>query len=272
MPDLQPDGQIVHRTATELLNEPMLLLADPDDWHFIAESLEVYRAIERDLGHAPQVLLEREDWRQTKLVIRMLFKRRGIISCSAPGLVLEVLQDSSGTFATHPKGLFRVRRSERRLFLAVDFTYNLHEPASQHRLLGTHGAGLSDPDDIFWNAGHALLAPLLEDNQTHDEKCKELLKDFSRSFYRIMATLRADPDFDIVDDSSGRRFRLPDKMNVRLVGVFGRVPWLLGELQQAAQKHWQRMQEAGAVDADAPCPELTERESPWFWSRERWEE
>jgi hypothetical protein len=60
-------------------------------------------------------------------------------------------------------------------------------------------------------------------------------------------------------------------MNVCLVGVFRRVPWLLGAFQRTAEEHWQRMQRADVVAADAPFPGLTERDFPWFWSREKWE-
>jgi hypothetical protein len=269
LPRLQPDAQVGYCTLTDLLTEPLILLANQSEWHFIAESLEVYRAIERDLGHVPPVLLHQGQYREgINLAIDRLFMRRGIIICSAPGLVLYVLQDSEGILASHPAGLFRMskRYGER-------WTYNLHEPASQHTLLCAHHSGsvVRYGRFLLWNAGHPLFAPLLEDDQARDEHCKELLYEFEESSGNIMSRLKDDPDFDVGYDASGKRVKLPFQSNVLMVGVFRRVPWLLGAFQQAMQEHWQRMQEAGVVAVDAPFPGLSEHDFPWFWSREQWE-
>jgi hypothetical protein len=270
LPHLQSDGQIGYCMAADLLNEPLVLLANQDDWYFITEPLEVCRAIERDLGHVPPVLLLQGEYREgANPVIDKLFEVRGMIICSAPGLVLGVLQDSAGIFAAHPGGFFNMGKTHGR-----PWTYNLHEPASQRRLLCAYRPGDEIPSigQLFWNTGHPLLAPLLEDDQVRDEHCEVLLHEFRGSSENIMSRLSDDPHFDIVDDSSGRRVRLPEQANVCMAGVFRRVPWLMGAFQQAAQEHWRSVQEAGVVAADAPCPELTEQDFPWFWSREKWDE
>lgn len=270
LPCLGANGEIVYRMARDLYTEPLLLVANQDDWHFISEPLAVCRAVTHGLGEFPTVLLllQGEDGEATNSVINRLFRSNGMIngmiSCSEPGLVLDLLQDHTGSFIKHPAGIFEVKvETDENTDYHVDLTYNLSEPSNQHTLLCIQS-------NVF-HAGHPLLTPLLKDDQAHDDRCKWLLVDFAEAFSEIINRLEDNPDFGVGQDANGKRIKLPKAMNVRMVGIFQRVPELLEEFRTAARVHWQRMQNLGRVPADAACPELTERDFPWFWSRERWE-
>lgn len=241
--------------GNELLDTPCILIAAPEGWPKNVSEHEVAKTVSAAYQVPPPVLL---DTSPAYIVRRGIFKAlvgqaNGYVITNLPGVVLEVIDRDE----SHPKD-FTIEHSHTYSWGIKDLN-SANDP-----LLINVGRGHVQSSTIL-NARHPIFTPFIDVTGPRNEHSERFLMQLSSTLSRfIWEELKEEAAKFLISGREGPGVEV--RANELLIGVTHRNPQLLSSIRDALRGVWQEAQEANAISADLPFPELTEADLPWFWS------